>query len=74
VLEQVGGGVVVPALAVTPVFSLSSLMAAASSRALRVVPSVAMAVPLMVSEPLAMPEAATPRPSAVPVSCRRCRR
>ena len=57
-----------PALAVTPVVSVSSLMAEARSRALRVVPFVLIAVPLMVSEPVAMPDAALARLSAAPAT------
>ena len=54
------------AVAVTPVVVLLALMASASVRALLVVLSVAMAVPLIVSEPLLMPSRATVPFSVVP--------
>jgi hypothetical protein len=64
---------VVAALAETPVVVLFSLMASASRRALRVLPSVAMAVPLRMSEPALRPVLLRLAPSGYR-SGRRCRR
>jgi hypothetical protein len=57
----------VAALADTPVVLLLALMASASRRALRVLPSVAIAVLLMLSEPGVRPLVFRLAPSAVPV-------
>ena len=54
-------------MADTPVVVLLALMASASRRALRVVPSVAIAVPLIDSAPGVRPPVCRLAPSAVPV-------
>ncbi len=59
--------VVGAALAETPVVALLALMASASRRALRVVPSLAIAVLLMLSEPGVRPPLDRLAPSWVPV-------
>src|SRR5450830_2108717 len=56
------------AVAVTPVVMLLALMASASARALLVLASVGMAVPLMFKEPLLMPVSRVAPLSAVPVT------
>ncbi|MNT46318.1 hypothetical protein D3C72_1829520 [compost metagenome] len=53
-------------MAVTPVVLLLALMASASARALLVVASVGMAVPLILREPLFMPVSKVLPPSLVP--------